>query len=82
MLTKRFTREGWAVSTVNGSPAPEHPHKHYSDGGWDEVVEAWTDKEIWEVIAGAETPERAIAKMTDVVKMRHDRAEDVRSTAW
>jgi len=39
-----------------------HAVQHQGDGGWDVVVEAWTDSEIAQAIKenGAETPEAAI----------------------
>lgn len=41
----------------------EHAEQHYSaGGGWDYIVESYTDKELWELIAGSKTETQAIRK--------------------
>ena len=55
-----------------------HAVQHYSDGGWDVVVEAWTDSEIAQAIKenGAETPEAAIKAFEPLVSMWAERQAD------
>lgn len=55
-----------------------HALKHYEDGGWDYVVEAWDDEDLAEFIGKARTPAGAIKAVGKIVKMRYDYAEDIR----
>jgi hypothetical protein len=59
-----------------------HALANYTNGGWDEVVEAWDDEDIVaEVHASCgdnPTVEQAIAAVGEVVKLRHGYAEDIR----
>ncbi len=58
-----------------------YAHEHY-DEGWDYVVEAMEDYEIAKDIAGATTPEEAIAKMAKIVKLLSDHRSEMQSTAF
>lgn len=62
----------------------KHATEHYEDGGWDVVVECWTDKEIqdWLVKNGAATPEEAIDSFKDLVSIWADRQADARNSAF
>jgi len=60
-----------------------HARAHYNDGkGWDEIEEAFTDEELIEHLGNARTPAGAINAIGALVKIRHERAEDIRSTIW
>lgn len=50
-----------------------HALANYTAGGWDVVVEAWTDGEIAEQIAGTRTAAEAIAKFEPLVSVWADR---------
>jgi hypothetical protein len=56
---------------------------HYETGGWDEVVEAWGDGDILEYYsdAGGDV-KKAFKSIAKTVKVRHDYAEEIRSTAF
>jgi hypothetical protein len=47
----------------------DHALAHYDRDGWDFVVEAYTDAELWGVIAGAKTPAKAIAAAKSTCKL-------------
>lgn len=53
----------------------DHAHAHYEDGGWDVVVETYTDAEIVAVLEreGATTPKQAIAAFAPLVEVWADR---------
>jgi hypothetical protein len=54
-----------------------HAVAHYADEkGWDFVVESYTDAELWEVIAGSESPAAAVAAAAEVAELLHDRRKD------
>ena len=55
-----------------------HALKHYSEDGWDYVVECWEDEDISERIVGAQTAEKAIEMVAHVAKLLDDRRADVR----
>lgn len=54
----------------------QHAHANYSNGGWDVVVECWSDSDIRETIGDASTLERALARMAEVVDVYADRQAD------
>lgn len=56
-----------------------HALENYDRGGWDYVIETYTDAEIWDVIAGARTEAGAIRKMKSVVRMFDERRSEVQS---
>jgi hypothetical protein len=60
----------------------DHALANYENGGWDDVVEAWSDDEIIEEMGDATTIEAAIANVSVAVKLHFDYAEDIRSTAF
>jgi hypothetical protein len=55
--------------------------KHYEDGGWDVVIEAWTDEQIAETIGKASTLRGAIWKMNRIVAVYADRQADARNSS-
>ncbi len=58
-----------------------HAERCYSKG-WDEVVEAWEDDEIAEVVRRCTTIDGAIRKMSEIVGLRNERAAEIRATAF
>ena len=61
-----------------------HAHTHYEDGGWDVVVECFTNDEIAEVLeeAEAETLNDAIAAFSFMVDVWADRQADAKNSAF
>ena len=60
----------------------EYAVAHYEEDGWDYVVETMDDEDIAEDIAGAQTPEEAIAKMYKIAKMLGDHRSEIQATAF
>lgn len=50
---------------------------HYEQGGWDYVVESYSDEEIEELIAGAQTRLGALRKVSAVVGLRASVRADI-----
>ncbi len=59
-----------------------HALEHYSDGGWDVIVETYTDDEIAAQIGQARTVRGALAKFADVVSVWADRQADAENSAF
>ena len=56
---------------------------HYNTGGWDEIVEAWTDSDLLEYYSNANgNAKKAFKALAKTVKLRHEYAEDIRNTAF
>ncbi len=55
--------------------------EHYVDGGWDVVVECWTDEQIGEHIGRARTLAGALRKFATLVDVWADREADARNAA-
>ena len=51
----------------------------YDDGGWDLVVESWSDAEIEEAIQGAKTDRGAIRKVWAVIKLQHAHRSEIQA---
>lgn len=60
----------------------QYAKAHYEEGGWDYVVETMEDEDIAEDIAGARTPEEAIAKMKKIADMLGGHRDEIQSTAF
>ena len=56
---------------ING--VREHALKHYSDGGWDTIVECYEDKDILKVVHGAQTMGDAIDRMAEMAGLHEER---------
>jgi hypothetical protein len=56
----------------------KHAEDNYTKG-WDEVVEAWDDADIEEVIGNAQTAAEAVAAMKVVVEYRNAYQNDIRA---
>lgn len=59
----------------------EHARANYNRDGWDIIEEAYTDEELWEVIAGSKDAEAAIRNAGEVARLHAERREDVRRAA-
>lgn len=59
-----------------------HALDHYDTGGWDTIIEAFDDAELWEVIAGAADLSAAIKRARAEVGLLDERRRDIQSTAW
>jgi hypothetical protein len=60
----------------------DHAYANYESGGWDYVVECYSDAEIAALTKDAKTAEEAIASVGKVVGERNDYREDIQGYAW
>lgn len=60
----------------------QHAEDHYTDGGWDVIVECFTDEELAELIGEAATFEEALATVSVPVSVWADRQADARNSAF
>ena len=54
----------------------DYAQKHYNEGGWDIVMECYSDKDILETATGAATPEEAIKRVDEVVSVVREMEEE------
>lgn len=61
-----------------------HALAHYEDGGWDVIVECWTDEEILQVLDedGATDEASAIDAFASLTAIWADRQADARNSAF
>lgn len=61
-----------------------HALRHYDDGGWDVIEEAWDDEDIQECIESfkATTEAEAIEAVGRIVSVYADRQADARNSAF
>jgi hypothetical protein len=55
-----------------------HALAHYTDGGWDVIVECWDDEDIADAIAPATNFRDAIRNMKEFVEIYEERQADAR----
>lgn len=57
----------------------EHAMDHYNDDGmsWDEIVEAWTDRQIVQEVWHCRSPQGAVNKIAKVVKTRGEYCDEI-----
>lgn len=60
----------------------EYAMEHYEDGGWDVIVECFTDAEIAERIKGTRTLKGALKRFGTSVDVWADRQADARNSAF
>ena len=60
----------------------EHAIEHYTQDGWDVIVECYSDSEIADLVQGAATAGDAIQAVLTHIKPIYDYQEDIRATAW
>lgn len=56
--------------------------ERYNEGGWDVIVECWSDEDIKNQIGKATTQEGALRKFRDVVSIWADQQADARNSAF
>jgi hypothetical protein len=59
-----------------------HALEHYSDGGWDVVVEAWSDDQILDATRGSRTVNGAVKMLSAVVDVYADKQADAKNSAF
>lgn len=59
-----------------------HASENYETGGWDYVIECWSDEDILRTIEGAKTERGAIKKAAGVVRTLNDRRLDVEAEVF
>ncbi len=59
-----------------------YAEQHYEDGGWDVVVECYTDDEIADVLGPARTRCEALDAFAPLVGVWADRQADARNSAF
>jgi hypothetical protein len=69
-------KQAHIVNTVR-----KHAELHYNDGGWDYVVEAWSDEDILETAKFPCTGPQAIARVRRDVALMDDRRKDIQAEA-
>ena len=57
----------------------EHATAHYNDGGWDIIVECWSEADIAEAIGGAKTEAGAIRNVAKTANMLGDYRSDIQN---
>ena len=56
--------------------------RHYEDGGWDVIVECYSDADIAEVIGKATTQAGALTAFSHIIDVFSDRQADARNSAF
>jgi len=61
-----------------------HANAHWDEDGWDEIAESYEDCEIAEVLALLDltTVAEAIHEFHEIAKLRKERGDEIRATAW
>jgi len=61
-----------------------HAEAHYDEDGWDEIVEAWDARDIGEYLGRMEIDhvDDAVEEMHALAKLRKERGDEIRATAW
>lgn len=54
-----------------------HAMNNYNKGGWDFVVECWSDDDIADAIVGCANAKAAIRKVARSARALHDRRTDI-----
>ena len=59
-----------------------HALANYNEGGWDIVVECYSDAELVELTANCKTAEQAIKKVGKIVGAQDDYRKDIQGEAF
>lgn len=59
-----------------------HAVEHYTEGGWDVVVEAWTDQQIIDLVHRCRTEAGAVAKVAEAAGVFDQVRADVQAEAF
>jgi hypothetical protein len=79
---RRAAGEAQARRVALVGEVKRYAEAHYSDGGWDVIVECWSDADIAEAIGRARTLAGAIRKLRTFVSVMADRQADARNSAF
>ncbi len=60
----------------------QHAEDHYTEGGWDVIVECYDRAMVSDLIGQARTPKGAIAKAASIVSIYADRQADAINSAF
>lgn len=60
----------------------DHAVRNYNKGGWDYVVECYSDEEIEREAHGAKTPREAIRRIGAIVRTINDYRKDIQAEAF
>ena len=60
----------------------EHAIRNYNAGGWDYLVECWSDDDIIDAIGGADDSRIAISRCAEVLEMLDSHRAEIRATEW
>lgn len=60
----------------------DYATKNYNKGGWDVIVECWSDEQIAKCIGGARTERAAIRAVRQIVDAYADRQADAKNSAF
>ena len=60
----------------------QHAIENYNQGGWDILVECWTNQDIQDRIEGAATAAEAIKLVGKVIGVLADHRAEIEATAW
>jgi hypothetical protein len=62
----------------------EYALEHYNDGGWDVLVECWSDTDIENhlTVCSATTEAESLAAFKDIVSVWADQQADARNSAF
>ena len=72
-------RSAACQAVINGVKA--HALEHYTDGGWDVIVECWDDAQIEEATRGSRTVNGAVRMLEGAVSVWADQQAEARSYA-
>jgi hypothetical protein len=57
----------------------QHATVHYTEDGWDFLVECWDDAYIYEVISDCDTYEEAVILVSEILSTLNDVRLDIQS---
>jgi hypothetical protein len=69
-------KPGLSVGVLVGA-VKSHARRNYTKGGWDYVVECWSDEEIAKAVEGCTTRQGAIRKVGEQVKTMDEVRRDI-----
>jgi hypothetical protein len=55
----------------------QHATVHYTEDGWDILVECWTDEYIHEIIKGCNTYEDAVIVASELLSVMHGFRQEI-----
>ncbi len=62
----------------------QYANEHYEDGGWDVLVECWSDADIEEhlILCNVTTKDKALSAFKNIVDVWADQQADARNSAF